>query len=129
MATSNNAKLVSFPSAADYSTQDGSYEYHFVTLTASRTVALTASTIEIPFGVLQNNPNTGEPASVALIGSGNISKIYLSGTLATGALVTATADGEAGADASANYNHGILTLGGDDTELGEILLTNITIAA
>ncbi len=122
MSTENPVLDISLKAAADLS----SAKFHFVTLDADRKVSLTASTIEIPFGVLQNAPVTDEPARVRLLG---ISKIYLSGTLATGALVTTTADGEAGADAAANYNMGVLTLGGADTELGEIFLGNFTVKA
>jgi len=124
----NNARTVSFPSGSDMSSAETD-KFHYVTLTATRTVVKSASSLEIPFGVLQNTPVTGEAAEVALFGSGNISKIYLSGALATGALVTTTAEVEAGADASTNYNHGILVEGGADTELGQVLLTPITITA
>lgn len=124
----NIAKTISLPAAADYSTE-ATYKYHFFKINSSRKAEVCSSTVDIPLGVLQNSPVTDDPAEIAIIGAGNISKIYLSGTIATGALVCTKADGEAQADAATNYNCGVLIRGGDDNELGEILLANITVKA
>ena len=126
MSDQNLGKTVSLPAAADYSSAG---KYCYVKVNASRKFEVCSSTIDIIAGVLQNSPVTDKPASVAPLGSGGISKIYLSGTLAAGILVTTDASGHASADATGNYNGGILFQGGDVDELGSVILINQTVKA
>ncbi len=61
------------------------YQYHFVTIDATNnTVRLLDSAAEIADGVLQNAPNTGEEATVRILG---ISKVVANAALASGAFV------------------------------------------
>jgi len=125
MTTYNPGKIVSIPAGADLS----SSKYLGVKLNTSSQVIDMAATADICMGILQNEPVTGEAASVALVNGGGISKIYLSGTLAAGALVRADENGQAAADAATNYNIGQLLTGGAVDELGEVILGNITVKA
>ncbi len=104
-------------------------QYYAVKLnTSGQVVACTAST-DLPYGILQNTPVTDEVASIAPINGGGSSYIYLSGTLATAALVAISTTGAAAADAATGYNIGQLEAGGAVGEAGVIRLGNITVKA
>ena len=123
MTTANNLLKVSFPAGADISAK----KYQVVKMnTSGEIVAVTAIT-DIPFGILQNEPDAqGKPASVCVAG---ISKIVLGATLTPGARVGTGATGKAVADATTNFNIGVLTKGGADTEVGAVLLDSKTATA
>jgi len=116
---------VSKVAAADLSAK----QYYAVKLNSSGKVAACTSTVDVPFGILQNAPVTDEAASIAPLNGGGSSYIYLSGTIASAALVTIDANGAASADAAANYNIGQIEAGGAVGELGVIRLGNITVKA
>ena len=89
---------------------------------------------DIPFAVLQNAPDINEEAVVAPIGCGGISKVVLGTTLAAGVIVgmeynDAADAGKAIAAVATQYPAGILLSGGDEDELGTILLTPLTVKA
>lgn len=94
---------------------------------AGAAVPITAIT-DIPFGVLQNSPVSGEPASVIPIGSGS-SKLQLGATLAAGVLVSPGATGKAAAAVATAYTVGILLEGGALDELGVVYLMPLGIKA
>ena len=92
----------SFKAAEDLS----SYQYHFVIINSSGEVRLLDSGAEIPDGVLQNAPASGEEATVRILG---ISKVVANGALAAGTFVKAEYVGatDAGKAASAAASLGL----------------------
>lgn len=77
-----NASDISFPAAEDLS----SYQYHFVKINTSGAVRLLDSADELPDGVLQNAPASGEEATVRIFGH---TKVVANAALDEGALVRA----------------------------------------
>jgi len=89
---------------------------------------------DIPLGVLQNAPASGEAAVVRPIGCGGVSKVVLAGTLTTGTIIAceyvgAADAGKAQAAASTQYPVGVLLSGGDEDELASALLAPLTVKA
>lgn len=72
-------------------------QYHFVKLDSNGDVVICAAITDIPFGVVQNAPASGETAEVMQMG---ISKIVCDGTIAVGSLVGTSTDGQADAIAA-----------------------------
>ena len=116
---------VSKVAAADLSAK----QYYAVKLDSAGKVTTCTATTDVPFGILQNAPVTNEAASIAPVNGGGSSYVYLSGTIASAALVTIDANGAASADAATNYNIGQIEAGGAVGELGVIRLGNITVKA
>jgi len=77
MAHEHQVLRKTFEAAEDLS----DYQYHFVVLNTSGKVRLPDSASEIPIGVLQNEPESGEAASVMLMG---ISKVAVNAALDEG---------------------------------------------
>lgn len=63
------------------------YQYHIVVLSSAGKIRLPDAATDIPYGVLLNAPESGEPCTVAPIGSGNLCKVVASTALAIGDLV------------------------------------------
>jgi hypothetical protein len=83
MAFESNPVLdFSFVAAEDLS----DYQYHFVVIDSDGKVALMDAVGEIPIGVLQNKPASGEEANVRILG---ISKVVANGAIDEGAYVNA----------------------------------------
>ena len=76
--------------AADLSAK----QYHFVVLASATTVNVATAITHAPIGILQNNPESGEQAIVAISGS---SKVVADGTLAAGNFIGTSADAQADA--------------------------------
>ena len=101
-------------------------QYRFVVLDAtSGKVRRPNAATDIPLGILQNAPASGEAAAIMVLG---ISKCQLGETVAIGEFVKLEyndAD-DAGkgldADAENDFAAGICLAGGDEDELGEVLL-------
>jgi len=72
-------------------------QYYFVKLSAANTVNVCTAITDIPIGILQNKPESGEAATVCLFG---ISKVSADGTLAAGNLIGTSADSQADAIAA-----------------------------
>lgn len=104
------------------------HQYRFVKLDSNGDVVAMAAITDIPFGVLQNAPNVGEPASVIPIGGGG-SKVALGATLAPGARFSSGATGLAVAAAATSYPCGVLTEGGASGDNGAAILTPLTVMA
>lgn len=73
-----------------------SYQYRLMRFAAAQTVnvasnAVSAAATEIPCGVLQNNPNSGEAASIAYSG---LSKAVAGATLTARGLLTTNGSGQ-----------------------------------
>ncbi len=121
MSTENRILDVSFEAAEDLSDD----QYRIVCLSSGKVQRPNAST-DIPLGVLQNAPASGEAASVRLIG---VSKIVLGETVAENEwikleYVSATDAGKGlDADVALDLAIGRCLKGGAEDELGEILLS------
>ena len=131
MATENKVIDLAFEAAEDLSGD----QYRIVVLDATtKKVRRPNAATDIPLGVLQNAPESGEAAAVRPIGCGGVSKVVLGATLSAGAIVAleyvdAADAGKAKAVASAQYPAGMLLEGGDEDDLGTLLLAPITVHA
>ena len=67
-------------------------QYYFVKLSADNTVVVCAGATDLPVGVLQNNPVSGQTAEVCVIGE---TKISGDADLDAGHLIGTSADGQA----------------------------------
>ncbi len=79
--------------AADLSSK----QYHIVKLASATTVNVCSAITDVPIGILQNDPESGEVAEICFLG---ISKIVADGTIAAGNLIATSADGQADAVAA-----------------------------
>jgi hypothetical protein len=121
MSTENRVLDVSYEAAEDLSND----QYRIVVLSSGKVQRPNATT-DIPLGVLQNAPASGEAAAVRLIG---ISKIQFGETVAENEWIKLeyndAADAGKGLDADVALDLAIgrCLVGGDEDELGEILLS------
>ena len=83
-------KVGQFTASADLSAK----QYHFVKMSGNNTVTVCSAITDVPIGVLQNNPTSGQAAEVCLFG---ISKVVADGTLAAGNVIGTSLDGQADA--------------------------------
>jgi len=83
-------KVGNFTASADLSAK----QYHFVKMSGNNTVTVCAAITDVPIGVLQNTPTSGQAAEVCLFG---ITKVVADGTLAAGNVLGTSADGQADA--------------------------------
>lgn len=112
MATNYALHCVSKSAGADLSGD----QFKIVTLGAGEVVTVdTTAGGTVSFGVLQNDPKQGEPASVAI---GGQTKIQLGATLADGVPFTVSATGLAVAPTTGQVVLGTITEGGADGEIG-----------
>lgn len=131
MAIESKVLDVSFEAGEDLSND----QYRIVVLDATtEKMRRPDAATDIPFGVLQNAPASGEAAVVRPIGCGGISKIQLGATLAIGVIiameyVSATDAGKAQAAVATQYPVGVLLAGGVEDDLGSALLTPLTVKA
>lgn len=79
--------------AADLSSK----QYHFVKLASATTVNVCSAITDIPIGILQNDPESGEAAVITIFG---ISKMVADGTIAAGNIIGTSADSQADAIAA-----------------------------
>lgn len=93
MAYAGQQICATFEAGADLSAK----QYYFVKLSAANTVNVCSAITDIPIGILQNKPGSGEAATVCLFG---ISKVSADGTLAAGNLIGTSADSQADAIAA-----------------------------
>ena len=121
MATENGIMDLGYEAGEDLSSD----QYRIVTLVAGKVLRPGAAT-DIPAGVLQNAPESGEAATVRVVG---VSKIVLGATLAEnewiGAEYVDATDAGKGAKVTADnaLATGRCIAGGDEDELGEIMLS------
>lgn len=89
-----------------------SSQYYFVKLNASGKAVVCAGATDIPVGVLQNNPTSGQAAEIVVVG---LTKVSSNAALAIGDLIGTSSDGQADAK----------TAGTDTTEyvVGTVLTT------
>lgn len=67
-------------------------QYYFVKLASESTVNVCSAVTDVPIGVLQNTPASGESAVVTVFG---LSKVSADATLAAGDVIGTSADGQA----------------------------------
>lgn len=67
-------------------------QYYFVKLASATTVNVCAAVTDVPIGVLQNKPESGEVAEICVFG---LSKVSADATLAAGDIIGTSADGQA----------------------------------
>ncbi len=126
MSTDNKNFEITLEAGADLSLK----QFTVVKLNSSKQLVVVTAITDIPFGILQNKPDAqGKPAAVVPIGSGGVSKIVLGATVATGILIGMSTAGKAVADATTNFNLGILIDSGVLDDIGSILLTSLTAKA
>ena len=130
MAIEKLGLLMSHPAAADLRL----YQYRVVILSSTGTVNLPKTAVTaIPYGILQNAPNTGEEAIVAPIGGGSISKAEANNALANGVIaalewVSDSDSGKVKAAATTQYPIGIVVFpSGAEDDLCSVLLTPLTV--
>lgn len=80
----------SFTAGGDLRTK----QFYFVKLSANLTVVICAAVTDLPIGVLQNKPNTGDTAEVTMLG---ITKVSGDADLGFGDSIGTSADGQAAA--------------------------------
>lgn len=121
MVTENKILDVSYEAAEDLSSD----QYRIVVLSSGK-VQRPDATTDIPLGILQNAPTAGKAAVVRLIG---VSKIVFGETVAENEWIKleyiGAADAGKGLDADVALDLAIgrCLVGGDEDELGEILLS------
>jgi hypothetical protein len=86
-------KIGTLSAAADLSGK----QYHLVKLASATTVNVCSAITDVPIGVLQNKPESGETAEITYIG---VTKIVADGTIAAGNSLGTSADGQADAIAA-----------------------------
>ena len=67
-------------------------QFHFVKLASATTVDVCSAITDVPIGILQNTPESGETATIAIFG---ISKAVADGTLTAGRWIGTSADSQA----------------------------------
>jgi len=120
MATEQILKSVTATAGADLST----HQYKFVKLSANKTVVLCAAATDIPFGILQNDPTSGQAATVAVSG---VSKVVFGASIAAGLFAGTSATGllDAKTLAGAGTEFAVCQVfenGGGANAIGEVLL-------
>lgn len=85
---SNQHHNVSYPAGGDLSAK----QFHFVKLNSSRQVVICAAVTDLPIGVLQNNPASGETAVVCPLGR---TKVVADEELAVGDRIGCSSDAQA----------------------------------
>ena len=100
-----------------------SYQYHGMKMSANRTCTIFSADTDIPVGVLQNAPGSGEEAEVLVMGR---TPVVLGGTVAAGERIHFDSSGHAvkntAGTSTTQYCAGICTIGGDSGEVGEAIV-------
>ena len=109
-----------FTASADLSAK----QFYIVKMSGDNTVTVCAAVTDVPIGVLQNKPASGEQAVVRVFG---MSKVSADATLAAGNIIGTSADGQAqpvtqGSETTV-YNIGQAVTGGAAGTLQTALIT------
>ncbi len=88
-------------------------QYYFVKLASATTVNVCTAITDIPIGVLQNDPTSGQSAVVRIFG---LTKVSADGTLAAGNIIGTSADSQA--DAISRGTDNSVTILGQAVEAG-----------
>jgi len=92
MATEEGLQCISAVAGADLSAVAN--QYKAVKLSANKTVILCAAATDVPVGILQNTPGSGQAATVGVRG---VTKWQADAAIAAGVQVGTSADGQADA--------------------------------
>lgn len=123
MATQTPTFSITRKANADLSAK----QYLFMELVAGGKVDTCGATTDVAVGVLQNDPKSGELASVAILGT---SKVVAGGAITEGDFVSPTAAGKAQTTVATQYPRGIaLEAAAADGDIIEILLLPMTVKA
>jgi hypothetical protein len=118
MAFEQPGMMISLEAGADLSAK----QYHFVKLNSSGQAVIVSAITDVPVGILQNKPTSGQVAAIMVDG---ISKVVADGTLDEGNVVGTSADGQADAIAPGTdttvYAVGQMLTANAAGELGSIL--------
>lgn len=114
------AVKITLVAAADLSAA----QYKFVKLDSNGKAAAIAAATDLPIGILQNAPKSGQEAEVLVAGG---SKIVLGGNVAAGAVLSPKADGTGvsittGTDTT-KHAVGQVLVGGASGEVGTAVIT------
>ena len=88
MAYEKPGIILNFEAGGDLSSK----QFYFVKLNSSGQVVICAAATDVPIGVLQNAPSSGETAEVMVTG---VSKVSSDGVVAVAALIGTAGDGQA----------------------------------
>jgi hypothetical protein len=117
MATNHSGLSISLPAAADLTSK----QFTVVKLD-SNGAAANAGAGEAGIGILQNNPNTGQPATVQIDG---ISKAKAGGSITAGAALAANAAGLLVAATTGNYIVGFAKTGAASGDVFPVVLKSL----
>lgn len=111
---------ISLTAGADLS----SSQYRFVKLDGSGNAVVCSGATDIPVGVLQNKPTSGQSAEIVVVG---VSKVNADAALSIGALIGTSADGQAdakvaGTDTTEYVVGRMLTATGAAAQIGTALI-------
>lgn len=115
MAIEQNLVTITVVAGADLS----SSQFKFVESNSSGTATVCNAAGEYVLGVLQNDPTSGQAATVATSG---ISKVVLGGTVAINDQISTDASGRAIAATTGHKIVGIARKGGSVGEIGSVFL-------
>lgn len=115
----NDAVKITLEAGADLSAK----QYHLVKISSGK-AALCAAATDVPIGVLQNKPASGQPAEIVVVGG---TKIVQSASITAGALIGTDAAGKADAKVqgtdTTEYTIGQMLLnGGADGAIGTAVI-------
>lgn len=85
---SPQTNIGTFTASADLSAK----QFYFVKLSSATQVTVCSAVTDVPIGVLQNKPTSGQQAIVCVFG---VSKVSADATLAAGNVIGTSADGQA----------------------------------
>jgi len=102
-------KLGNLTAAADLSAK----QFHFVKLATATTVNVCTAITDVPIGVLQNTPTSGQAAEICIFG---ITKVVADGNLAAGNIIGTSSDSQA--DAITRGSDTTVTVMGQAIEAG-----------
>lgn len=104
-------------------TDDRTYQDRFVKLVTGGKVELYDTVADKPFGVLQNRPKEGFPATISL---GGVMKVRAGGTIAVGNAIGSDANGKAiNQTTSGRYAIGIALEAGVANQMVQILVRDL----
>lgn len=114
MAYENAMHVITAVAGADLSAA----QYKFVKLNTTANQVVLCGDGEDGDGVLQNDPTSGQAATVCI---GGVTKVLLGGTVAAGGVVSSGAAGIANASANGDYMLGKALTGGASGEIATII--------
>lgn len=102
------------------------HQFRFVKLDANGEVVAISGATDLPYGVLQNDPGTGEAAELVLVG---ITKMSADVALTPGAVVSTSADGQAAVAVTGRARVGVVRNGTGAADQIATVVVNTVAAA